>query len=323
MTLLVRAEFRKVTVMLLLSVAFLSCLTAGALAVVEQRWAYAEKLIAAEKQTSPTDESCADIGIRDPAVCTEVQAVQWAADQQFILEMRHAEENAARQQTLRGAVAFTGGLFLSALGMVVVVMLAAVLVSGEWARGTITPLLLAERRLGRILWAKTIVVWSCAYGTFLLTAGTTAALGMLIGRRTWRLNLSLISQHDLTVDAVRRLLLVGIVTLGWSAIAVHLASVLRGPVIAVLGGGFLIALMNIVAGTTGLRRWTPLSVIGDLADFRTAYGTWDHISRYAAHQAGSDLTVDDLTVRGGALIVGAALLTYLLSRLSTRMEPVT
>ena len=186
-----------------------------------------------------------------------------------------AKAAAPGQQPI-GAFGWAAGLLGSVPGVVVVFVLAAVGVAAEWERGTITPLLLAESRLGRVLLAKGLAVWTLVMSAVLAMGVLVILFDEVAGSRTYPLGQLLPNTTGLVLYTLRRLagaaLVTGLATAIATVCAVHWRS--RGPLVA--AGMALAVGVNLASAVPALWAWTPGGLIAQIMAFSTQSGIWDH-----------------------------------------------
>lgn len=273
---LFRAELRKVTAGLLLSVLFALAMVAVTMSVMEQNWARTELRIASQVPTTADAIPCANVGGEDgSAECDENRRLQHKGDLQFLDDIHTAAALIGAQQTLPGAVSFVAGLMMTTPGIAAAFLLAAALVAGEWQRGTARTVFLAEQRLLRVLAAKAGVLFCLLVGLFAATSTIVYAVGATLGRSTYRLAAFTTDTTTSVSRAAGRVGICVLILVGFAVAAVGISAVMRHRVGAVIAGVVVIGLFNIGSSLDLIGDFTPFGVIVDLAGLNTDQGSWD------------------------------------------------
>lgn len=305
MTGLLRAETRKLTAMLLVTVGGLMLMFAVALAAVEQNWANSQMHVL--DQTTGTATCTPNM---DTETCQRVRDLKGEADRRFAEKMWRSIRPIAAQQTPAGAFSFVAGLMMTSAGAAVAFLLAAVVVGGEWQRGTATPMFLAERRLYRIAIAKIVVISGVCMLVTLMAWAAVFVFGLLYEP---------MASHAGTTDAgaakaIWRLALLVGVTLLWSIIAVLIGMTMRSRLGTLVLGGLLLGALNIAASIGGLEAYTPFGLLADVVPFNEAYAAWDYVMARPeeALQTGGGPVAPEAAI-GDRLIVMAPVLIVLMA----------
>ncbi|MFJ4870800.1 hypothetical protein [Streptomyces sp. NPDC088757] len=182
---------------------------------------------------------------------------------------------AARAQEPVGVVLWNVRLLTSVPGLVLLVLLAAFFVAGEWSRGSIVPLLLYESRVGRLLVAKAVAVWMWSLALLAVSAVVTGAFGFLYGRAAYPLP-SPGALGPVLVETGRGVLAGAAVLAVAAGVAVAVAALLRRPLQAALAGMLVLVLVVRTSAVPGLGAWLPGGALADLVGFGAVDGVWDH-----------------------------------------------
>ncbi|WP_426800419.1 hypothetical protein [Streptomyces sp. YGL11-2] len=223
-----------------------------------------------------TFANCAGRSGQDLADCHRIALIEWHDAQSFLAWGKSIGAAGAASQHPLGAPGWVAGLLGSAPGIVAAFLLAAMAVAAEWEKGTATVLLLAERRLDRILLAKGIALWSLLMG--MLAIGTLLVLGLdyWYFAHAYPLTELIPSNNALIWYSIRRVATAAVVT----AVAVGLGVLAaarwrtRGAVISF--GAVLAATAFLGAPWPVIWQWTPAGVVASLAHYTSNHGIWDH-----------------------------------------------
>lgn len=266
---LVRAEMRKLTVLLLLTVGGLMVVFTVALAAVEQSWAEGQQQII-DRNMSAAATCPADL---DAAACQQLQASHLEAERDTFENVSESIRLIAAQQTAPGAFSFVAGLMMTSAGAIVAFLLAAALVGGEWQRGTATPMFLAERRLHRITTAKILVI-----------AGITVLVTVIAWAAVYTFSLAYVplveharADHASAAKALHRLGLLLGMAIVWATVAVLAGMLMRSRLGALMLGAMLLGALNLGSSIGGLEAYTPFGLLADIASFADLHAAWDYL----------------------------------------------
>ncbi|MCZ2525659.1 ABC transporter permease subunit [Streptomyces sp. HB2AG] len=182
---------------------------------------------------------------------------------------------AALAQHPLGAPVWAFGLMASLPGLLALALLSARVVAREWSRGTITPVLLYEQRLGRLLAARALALWLWAAGTALVMTLAVWLLAVLFTRGAYPLDGE--APLDEVLSAAGRRAGAGLLVLLLAcALLVTLAALVRSPLRTALLGAVLLALCLWSVSQT-LDPWLPGRLVADAMGFEPHYATLDHM----------------------------------------------
>ncbi|MFD9478650.1 MULTISPECIES: hypothetical protein [Streptomyces] len=219
---------------------------------------------------------------------------------------------AANAQHPVAALTWTTKLATSVPGLVLVVLVAAFFVAGEWSRGSIVARLLHEARLGRLLTAKAVAVWMWMLTLVAASSAVTATVGMLYGRSAFPLP-SPGPLGRVLVETATVLLAGAAVLAGAAATSVVLGALIRLPLRTALAGIVLLLLVLQTSAIPGVGAWLPGGALSDLVGFGGVDNVWDHLWR------STDPSTAPALLRAVPTLVGIALLcAFLHHRSRTR-----
>ncbi|WP_338676399.1 hypothetical protein V1460_28050 [Streptomyces sp. SCSIO 30461] len=210
-----------------------------------------------------------------PAYCDRQEegglqnARQWLSDSEVMAT------EAARGQTLPGAFGWAAQAFASFPGLLVVLLLAASSMGGEYDNRTAGNLLLADPNVRRHILAKAAALWLTTAVALCFAGASVAAFAMVKGRPDYPLTAFYPSAGQ---DLAHGLRLVGgalLATAVWSLVAVALASWSRNRVGGTLRAGAVLVVLMLGSGITWLWEWLPGGVLAEVMDFRPGHVLWN------------------------------------------------
>ncbi|MFG2481907.1 MULTISPECIES: hypothetical protein [Streptomyces] len=216
---------------------------------------------------------------------------------------------AAAAQHPVAALTWTTKLATSVPGLVLVVLVAAFFVAGEWSRGSIVARLLHEARLGRLLTAKAAALWMWMLTLVAASSAVTATVGLFYARSAFPLP-SPGPLGRVLVETATVLLAGAAVLAGAAATAVVLGALIRLPLRTTVVGLLLLALVLLTSGIPGVGAWLPGGALSDLVGFGGVDSVWDHLWR------STDPSTAPAPLRTVPTLVGIALLAAFLHRRS-------
>lgn len=222
---------------------------------------------------------------------------------------------AANGQHPVAALTWTTKLATSVPGLVLVVLVAAFFVAGEWSRGSIVARLLYEARLGRLLTAKAVAVWMWMLTLVAVSSAVTATVGVLHTRSAFPLP-SPGPLGRVLVETATVLLAGAAVLAGAAATAVALGALVRLPLRTALVGVLLLVLVLQTSGIPGVGAWLPGGTLSDLVGFGGVDNVWDHM------WISTDPSTAPAPLRAVPTLVGIALLWALLHHRSRTRDQV-
>ncbi|MFD5409829.1 hypothetical protein [Streptomyces nojiriensis] len=208
---------------------------------------------------------------------------------------------AAAAQHPVAALAWTTKLATSLPGLVLVVLVAAFFVAGEWSRGSIVARLLHEARLGRLLTAKAVALWMWMLTLVAASSAVTATVGLLYARSAFPLP-SPGPLGRVLAETAAVLLAGAAVLAGAAATAVVLGALVRLPLRTALVGVLLLVLVLQTAAIPGVGAWLPGGALSDLVGFGRVDSVWDHV------WISTDPSTAPALLRAVPTLVGIALL---------------
>ncbi|WP_314247929.1 hypothetical protein [Streptomyces sp. DSM 40907] len=212
----------------------------------------------------------------------------------------HGRRAAAGQHPV-AVLTWTTKLATSVPGLVLVVLVAAFCVAGEWSRGSIVARLLYEARLGRLLTAKAVAVWMWMLTLVAASSAVTATVGVLYARPVFPLP-SPGPPGRVLVETATVLLAGAAVLAGAVATAVVLAALIRLPLRTALVGMVLLLLVLQTSRIPGVGAWLPGGALSDLVGFGGVDSVWDHL------WTSTDPSAAPALLRAVPTLVGIALL---------------
>ncbi|MET9963013.1 hypothetical protein ABZ128_28765 [Streptomyces sp. NPDC006326] len=273
-----------------------------------------ESLRNVRNNIATVDQGC-DTALNTPEqkeLCLKSVPYQLKTLRQYEVTFTEYGRRAANGQHPVASLVWTMKLATSIPGLVVVVLVTAFFVAGEWSRGSIVPRLLYEARLSRLLSAKTAAVWMWMLTLVVVSAAATAAVGMLYARSAFPLPSPGAFGEVLAETAV--VLVAGAAVLAAAvATAVALAALVRQPLRSCLAGFLLLVLVVQTAGTPVVGAWLPGSALPEIVGFNGLDRVWDHFWVSTAPSA------VPAALRAVPTLLGIALLwTFLQHRSRTR-----
>ncbi|MEV5441232.1 hypothetical protein AB0N23_01530 [Streptomyces sp. NPDC052644] len=220
--------------------------------------------------------SCLELNPKlGPEYCTRTGESERQATEAWLADSREKAAEAARAQTVPGALGWAAQAFASFPGLVVLVLLAAQSMGGEYDNRTAANLLLADPRLRAHLWAKATALWLTTAAALCCAGAAVAAFALVKGRAEYPLHAFHLPPGE---DLARGLRLWGgalAVTAVWSLIAVALTSLARGQAGGIARSGALLVLLMLGSGTTSLWAWLPGGIVADVMAFRPGDVLWN------------------------------------------------
>lgn len=305
MTGLLRAELRKLrrrAVLVLVAVGLLATamMTAVSREFASDQGNTARDQLAMAQSLRPDRATCAEEELRPGAECRAILAEDLRGAQQFARE--HGVTVAAATELGRpaGALSFAAGTIGSAIGMVVLLAVAALHVGGEWQRDRGTLLMSSGSPRWRLLVAKATSTW--LVGVLLLLAGTLVVLLVSVASAgLWALPDLPGSPPDAPPPLTRAAGALGVMA-AWAAIAVAVAVAVRDGRLALLAGAGVLGLL--VASAT-LGGPSPGAAIGRFTEGSRIHGIYDSLWPATDAHASVALAVVATVALAGAAFAAA------------------
>jgi hypothetical protein len=275
----IRAELRKIAtrplVLLLTAVMTVASLVTArtAQAFAQVQWDAAAHSLSFARSGAPCAGRTGSVLQR----CLTDQAYMVRDAHQLVEASRAIAQGAGLGQHSVGAFGWAAGLFGSIPGLFAAFLLAAVLVAGEWERGTMTRVLLAEPRMGRVLRAKATAVWITLVAAVLVAGAVTALFDVVYARSAYPNPDFYPTLAQSVAFCARRLCGAAAALALCTAAGVLLAARLRTRATTLAAGAALALALNLSLGSAAVWQWLPGGVFADVMQFHDARGVWDHL----------------------------------------------
>jgi hypothetical protein len=277
----VRAEWRK-TALRPLTVLLFALLTVGCVTTAfyaQDYWSGSLHQAQSSLQRIDSGEayrSCMELNPKlGDAYCRRTGEMERRITEEWLTDSREKAAEAARAQTVPGAVGWAAQAFASFPGLVVLVLLAAQSMGGEYDNRTAAHLLLADPRLRAHIWAKATALWLTTAAALCCAGAAVAAFALVKGRVDYPLHAFHLPPGE---DLAQGLRLWGgalAVTAVWSLIAVALTSLARGQAGGIARSGALLVLLMLGSGSASLWAWLPGGIVADVMAFRPGDVLWN------------------------------------------------
>ncbi|MEV2199949.1 hypothetical protein AB0E11_08065 [Streptomyces fradiae] len=220
--------------------------------------------------------SCLELNPKlGPEYCTRTGERERQLSEEWVADSREKAAEAARAQTVPGAFGWAAQAFASFPGLVVLVLLAAQSMGGEYDNRTAGNLLLADPRIRAHIGAKAAALWLTTAAALCCAGAAVAVFGLVKGRPDYPLHAFHLPPGE---DLLQGLRLVGgalVVTAVWSVVAVALTALARSQAGGIARSGALLVLLMLGSGAAWLWGWLPGGIVADVMAFHPGDVLWN------------------------------------------------
>lgn len=319
----VRAEWRKIASRPLTLLLF-AVLTAGCVTTAFYAQDYWSSTVNAAQnglrniENGESYRSCLELNPKlGPEYCTRIGETERQGAEEWAADSREKAAEAARAQTVPGALGWAAQAFASFPGLVILVLLAAQSMGTEYDNRTAGNLLLADPRIRTHILAKAAALWLTTVTALCCAGAAVAVFGLVKGRADYPLHAFHLPPGE---DLLHGLRLTGgalAVTAVWSLAAVALAALARGQAGGIARSGALLVLLMLGSGATWLWGWLPGGIVADVMAFHSGDVLWNV---WWGPESGSAVP---LLLRALPTLLATALGTWWIMRAAGRGNEVT
>lgn len=253
----VRAEWRKIAsrplTLLLFAVLTVGCVTTAFYA--QDYWSFSVNQARSNLQGIESGEvyrSCLELNPKlGPEYCTRIGEMERQNAEEWAAHSREMAAEAARAQTVPGALGWAAQAFASFPGLVVLVLLAAQSMGGEYDNRTAGNLLLADPRIRTHILAKATALWLTTAVALCCAGAAVAVFGLTKGRTDYPLHTFRLPPGEDLLHGLRLWAGALAVTAVWSLAAVASAALARGRAGGIARSGALLVLLMLGSGSPG------------------------------------------------------------------------
>ncbi|CAL9456863.1 hypothetical protein [Streptomyces sp. enrichment culture] len=319
----VRAEWRKIAfrplTLLLFALLTVGCVTTAFYA--QDYWSGNLNQAQSSLQRIESGESyrsCMELNPKlGPAYCHRTGEMEREITEEWLADSREKAAEAARAQTVPGAIGWAAQAFASFPGLVVLVLLAAQSMGGEYDNRTAGNLLLADPRVRTHILAKAVALWLTTAAALCCAGAAVAVFALVKGRTDYPLHAFHLPPGE---DLLHGLRLWGgalAVTAVWSVIAVTLTALARATAGGIARSGAVLVLLMLGSGAASLWGWLPGGIVADVMAFRPGDVLWNV---WWGPESGSTVP---LPLRALPTLLGTALGIWWIMRAAGRRNEVT
>ncbi|MCP9987937.1 hypothetical protein LUX01_15865 [Streptomyces sudanensis] len=277
----VRAEWRKIAsrplTLLLFAVLTVGCVTTAFYA--QDYWSFSVNQARSNLQGIESGEvyrSCLELNPKlGPEYCTRIGEMERQNAEEWAAHSREMAAEAARAQTVPGALGWAAQAFASFPGLVVLVLLAAQSMGGEYDNRTAGNLLLADPRIRTHILAKATALWLTTAVALCCAGAAVAVFGLTKGRTDYPLHTFRLPPGEDLLHGLRLWAGALAVTAVWSLAAVASAALARGRAGGIARSGALLVLLMLGSGVTWLWGWLPGGIVADVMAFHPGDVLWN------------------------------------------------